>query len=104
MNKLFVQGGVICNIYHWLHPNVPVEKSPYYYKCSVLGEIWHLIRQGICQNIAPNCILNPVRIALYRSCGIKIGKNVFIGFFKLPWYQQSDCGDNGNITVAFVGR
>lgn len=79
MNKLFVRGGVMCNIYHWMHPNVSYEEIPYTYKRSLLEQIWHTIRKGICQNIAPNCVLNPVRIALYRLCGFKIGKNVFIG-------------------------
>lgn len=79
MSKFFVSGGVICNIYHWTHPDVPYEEIPYYYKRSIMGEIWHLIRKGICQNIAPNCVLNPVRIALYRLCGFKIGKGCFIG-------------------------
>lgn len=79
MSKLFVSGGVICNIYHWMHPNVAYEDIPNFYKRSLLGQVWHTIRKCICQNIAPNCVLNPVRIALYRLCGFKIGKNVFIG-------------------------
>lgn len=57
----------------------PGKDVPYYYQRSILSEIWHLIRKGICQNIAPNCVLTPVRIALYRLCGFKIGKNCFIG-------------------------
>lgn len=79
MSKLFISGGLIANIYHLMHPNVPEEEIPYWYRRSIIGEIWHLMRKGICQNIAPNCVLNPVRIALYRLCGFKIGKNVFIG-------------------------
>ena len=79
MKSLFVRGGIICNIYHWTHPNVPYENIPYFYKRSILGQVWHTLRKWICQNIAPNCVLNPVRIALYRLCGFKIGKNVFIG-------------------------
>lgn len=55
------------------------EKIPYAYKRSLLGEVWHLIRKFICQNIAPNCVTNFMRVNLYRLCGFKIGKNVFIG-------------------------
>lgn len=66
-------------IYRIKHPGIKEEEIPYYYQRSILGEVWHLIRKGICQNIAPNCVLTPVRIALYRLCGFKIGKNVFIG-------------------------
>lgn len=79
MKSLFVKGGIIANIYHWTHPNILEDEIPYYYKRSILGEIWHLIRKGICQNVAPNCLINPVRVLLYRLCGFKIGKNVFIG-------------------------
>lgn len=77
--SLFIKGGLLSNVYHWMHPNVPVEKIPYWYKRSILGEIWHLIRKGICQNIAPNCVLNITRVNLYRLCGFKIGKGTFIG-------------------------
>ena len=36
-------------------------------------------RKSISAGIAPYVVLNPVRIFLYRLCGYKIGKNVFIG-------------------------
>lgn len=55
------------------------EKMPYAYKRSVLSQVWHTLRKFICQNIAPNCVTNFMRIRLYRLCGFKIGKNVFIG-------------------------
>ena len=76
MSKLFV-GGVLANFYYWTHPNVPEDKIPYWYKRSLCGELWHLIRKSICQNIAPNCVLTPIRIALYRLCGFYYGKYVF---------------------------
>ena len=66
-------------IYKMTHPGVADEQIPYWYKRSILGELWHLIRKGICQNIAPNCVMTPVRIGLYRLCGFKIGKGTFIG-------------------------
>lgn len=55
------------------------EKIPYAYKRSLPAEFWHLIRKFICQNIAPNCVTNFMRVNLYRMCGFKIGKHVFIG-------------------------
>ena len=55
---------MILELYYKLkHSGQPV---PYYYKRSVLGEIWHLTRKFICQNIAPNCVTNFMRIRLYR--------------------------------------
>ncbi len=77
--------------YKLTHKGVSDEEIPYYYKRSILGEVWHLIRKGICQNIAPNCVLTPVRIALYRLCGFKIGKNVFIG---MKCYFDDVCPEN----------
>lgn len=102
MSRIFIRGGIIVNIYHWLHPNVPEDKIPYWYKRSVLSEIWHLIRKGICQNIAPNCVLTPVRIGLYRLCGFKIGKGCFIG---MKCYLDDLCVDKivigDNVTISY---
>ena len=70
---------VLVLIYKLRHPSATWNDIPYYYKRSIIAECWHLIRKAICQNIAPNCVLNPVRIALYRLCGFKIGKGTFIG-------------------------
>lgn len=64
-------------IYKLSHPKIKYENIPYWYKRSLFGELWHLVRKGICQNIAPNCVLTPVRIALYRMCGFKIGGGYF---------------------------
>ncbi len=66
-------------IYKIFHPKMKYEDIPYWYKRSLIGEIWHLLRKGICQNIAPNCTINGVRLFFYRLCGFKIGKGTFIG-------------------------
>lgn len=102
MNRLIIGGGILANVYHWTHPKVPIEKIPSWYKRSILGEVWHLIRKGLCQNIAPNCVLTPVRIAIYRLCGLKIGKNCFIG---MKCYLDDLCVDKieiGNsVTISY---
>lgn len=89
-------------IYKISHPGVQDKDIPYYYKRSIFGEIWHLIRKGICQNIAPNCVLTPVRIALYRLCGFKIGKGCFIG---MKCYLDDLCVDKivigDNVTISY---
>lgn len=81
---------------------MPDDKIPYYYRRSITGEIWHLIRKSICQNIAPNCVLNPVRLWLYRLCGFKIGKNCFIG---MKCYFDDLCVDKivigDNVTISY---
>lgn len=66
-------------IYKLSHPKVKEEEIPYWYKRSLIGQIWHIIRKWICQVWAPNCTITAVRIGLYRLCGFKIGKGTFIG-------------------------
>lgn len=110
MSKLF-GGGILPLFYKITHPGVPQDKIPYAYQRSLLGEVWHLIRKGICQNIAPNCVLTPVRIALYRLCGFKIGKGGFIGmkcYFDDLCVDKIEIGDNVIISygvyIACHGR
>ena len=95
-------GGVILRIYKLRHPHVADENIPYWYRRSVTSELWHLLRKGICQNIAPNCVLNPVRIWLYRLCGFKIGKGSFIG---MKCYLDDLCVDRivigNNVTISY---
>ena len=95
---------MILKLYYKLtHKGCKDEDIPYYYRRSILGEIWHLIRKGICQNIAPNCVLNPMRIMLYRLCGIKIGKGSFIG---MKCYLDDLCHDKmeiGNNVIISYG-
>ena len=84
------------------HPRVSYTEIPYMYKRFVVGELWHLIRKGICQNIAPNCVLTSVRIGLYRICGFKIGKGTFIG---MKCYLDDLCVDKivigNNVTISY---
>lgn len=79
--KKIETGKILPFVYRLRHPKVKYEDIPYWYKRSLSGELWYLIRKGICQNIAPNCVLTPVRIALYRMCGFKIGGGDFY------WYE-----------------
>jgi acetyltransferase-like isoleucine patch superfamily enzyme len=48
-------------------------------KKTLMGKIKSAMRKFVSASIAPCCILNGIRIFLYRLCGYKIGKNVFIG-------------------------
>jgi acetyltransferase-like isoleucine patch superfamily enzyme len=71
--------GILAHIYLMKHPDATENDIPYWYRRSIIGEIWHLIRKKICVVWAPNCTITPLRIALYRLCGFKIGKGTFIG-------------------------
>ena len=85
--------------YNLRHHGEPV---PYYYKRSILGELWHLLRKFICQDIAPNCITNFMRVRLYRLCGFKIGGGGFIG---MKCYLDDLCYDKieigNNVTISY---
>ena len=69
--------GLLSLFYRIRHPRA--QKTPNTYRRSLLGQLWHTIRKAICQNIAPNCVTNFMRVNLYRLCGFKIGKGTFIG-------------------------
>lgn len=102
MSKIFLRGGVLANLYHWRHPDISEGNIPYWYRRSIIGQIWHIVRKWICQNIAPNCVLTPVRIGLYRLCGFKIGKGCFIG---MKCYFDDLCVDKiiigNNVTISY---
>lgn len=70
---------ILAHIYLMKHPDATENDIPYWYRRSIIGEIWHLIRKKICVVWAPNCTITPLRVALYRLCGFKIGKGTFIG-------------------------
>lgn len=80
LNRIFMSE-MISNKYHLLtiiykitHISIAYEDIPYQWKRSIIEQIWHTLRKFICQNIAPNCVLTPVRMFLYRLCGFRIGK------------------------------
>ena len=66
------------------------KPAPYYYNYSILTIIGKPIRKWVTNVIAPNCVFNNIRILLYRLCGFKIGKHVFIG---MHCYLDDMCYD-----------
>ena len=60
------------------------------------------MQKFICQNVAPNCVTNFMRVRLYRLCGFKIGKNTFIG---MKCYLDDLCADKvvigNNVTISY---
>ena len=73
------------------------QPAPYYYNYSILTVIKKPIRKWVAQRLAPNCVFNNIRILLYRLCGFKIGKHVFIGmkcYLDDMCYDLLSIGDN----------
>ena len=74
--------------FKFAYEKIEGKEAPYYYRYSLLTIIGKIIRKWIAQVIAPNCVFNCVRIFLYRICGFKIGKHVFIG---MKCYLDDTC-------------
>ena len=78
------------------------KTAPYYYDYSIVSIICKPVRKFVCQVIAPNCPFNNLRVQLYRLCGFKIGKNVFIG---MKCYLDDMCYDllsiGNNVTISY---
>lgn len=85
-----------------IYEKVTKKSAPYYYNYSFLTIIGKPIRKWICQCLAPNCVFNTIRVFLYRLCGFKIGKNVFIG---MRCYLDDMCYDllsiGNNVTISY---
>ncbi|WP_303797743.1 acyltransferase [Ruminococcus flavefaciens] len=77
-------------ILKWLYEKKNKKPAPYYYDYSIWTIIAKPFRKWITNTIASNCPFNNVRIFLYRLCGFKIGKNVFIGMHS---YLDDMCYD-----------
>ncbi len=89
--------------YKMKHPQVSYENIPYWYKRSIFQQAAHTLRKFICQNVAPNCITNMMRVRLYRLCGFKIGNDTFIG---MKCYLDDLCYDKleiGNHVIISYG-
>lgn len=81
----------------WIYEKFTRKKAPYYYNYSILTIIFKPVRKFVAQVLAPNCPWNNIRILLYRLCGFKIGKNVFIGmkcYLDDMCYNLLSIGDN----------
>lgn len=78
------------------------KTAPYYYDYSIVSIICKPFRKFVCQVIAPNCPFNNLRVQLYKLCGFKIGKNVFIG---MKCYLDDMCYDllsiGNNVTISY---
>ncbi len=74
----------------FLYKLIKKKDPPYYFNYSVFTILLKPIRKWITNVVAANCPFNCVRILLYRLCGFKIGKHVFIG---MRCYLDDMCYD-----------
>ena len=78
------------------------RKAPYWLDYSVFTLIKKPIRKWLTNVVAANNPFNCIRIFIYRRCGFKIGKKVFIG---MHCYLDDMCYDlitiGNNCTVSY---
>lgn len=78
------------------------KEAPYYYNYSIWKCFLKPLRKFMNVVVIPNVVFNNVRIFLYRLCGFKIGKNVFIG---MKCYLDDMCWDlitiEDNVTISY---
>lgn len=94
--------GLIKQYYKWRHPGVPEDKIPARYKISLWKGFKKPIRKWFSAVVIPTIPFSNFRVACYRLCGYKIGKNVFIG---MRCYLDDLCYDKieigNNVTISY---
>ncbi len=81
----------------YAYEKIKGNPAPYYYDYSIIKVMGKPLRKWVAQVLAPNCVFNNLRILLYRMCGFKIGKHVFIGmrcYLDDMCYDLLTIGDN----------
>lgn len=89
-------------ILKWLYEKIKKQPAPYYYNYSLFSIIFKPIRKWLTNTVAANSPFNCIRILIYRICGFKIGKNVFIG---MKCYLDDMCYDmltiGNNVIISY---
>lgn len=85
-----------------IYERISGKQAPYYLDYSLLTIGIKPLRKFVAQVLTPNCPFNFIRIALYRMCGFKIGRHVFIG---MKCYLDDMCYDlltiGDNCTISY---
>ena len=89
-------------IVRFFYRKIYKKEPPYYFHYSLWKIIVKPIRKYVNVVIIPNTPFSNIRIFLYRCCGFKIGKNVFIG---MKCYLDDMCYDKitieDNVTISY---
>ena len=87
------------SLYRMIFRKDPPE---YFARYTIFTMIKKPIRKWVTNALAPNCPFNTIRILLYRLCGFKIGRHVFIG---MHCYLDDLCYDlmtiGSNVTISY---
>lgn len=89
-------------IFSKIYEKIYKRKAPYYMHYSILKILGKPIRKYFSAVIIPSIPFNNIRIILYRCCGYKIGKHVFIG---MRCYLDDMCYScieiKDNVTISY---
>lgn len=90
------------NLKKIIYEKITGRKAPYYFDYSIGTIIMKPIRKYLVNVIAAHSPFNCVRIFIYKMCGFKIGRNVFIG---MRCYLDDMCYDlmtiGNNVTISY---
>lgn len=90
------------NIKKIIYEKLTKRAAPYYYDYSIFKILIKPLRKWLVNVVAANSPFNCVRVSIYRMCGFKIGKNVFIG---MRCYLDDMCYDlmtiGDNVTISY---
>ena len=87
----------------WIYEKVNHKPAPKNYDYSIFAIIVKPIRKFFTNTVAPLCPFNFIRITIYRACGFKIGKHVFIGmhcYLDDMCYKLMSIGNNCTISYG----
>ena len=86
----------------FFYERITGKKAPYYFNYSLWKILTKPVRKYFTVVVAPNCPFNNIRILIYKLCGFKIGKRVFIG---MKCYLDDMCYDlltiGNNVTISY---
>ncbi len=85
-----------------IYESLKHKPAPYYYHYSFSTLFAKPIRKWFTNVFAANCPVNCIRIFIYRLCGFKIGKHVFIGmrcYLDDMCYKLLTIGNN--VTISY---
>lgn len=90
------------NIKKIIYEKLTKRSAPYYYDYSIFKILIKPLRKWLVNVVAANSPFNCVRVSIYRMCGFKIGKNVFIG---MRCYLDDMCYDlmtiGDDVTISY---
>lgn len=94
--------GLILMFYKLRHPGVSEDMIPSRYKISLWAGFKKPIRKWFSAVFVPKIPFTKLRMACYRMCGYKIGKNTFIG---MHCYLDDLCYDKieigKDVTISY---